>query len=174
MSEKTLLIKSPEHLLAQAYAMKCESEDRLQDLVDSLKQHNNMAAADIFSRTIDLIKLSLNEIELRVHEMDLPQIPPWEYQWYCDDQPDSVCIEKAHYLMTPVQALELAIVIENRFQEFFKQQTDNKISEDIRLIAYELAIHEKHLMKQLQSWKEQLDTSEIEQIQDFDPPNIPE
>ena len=78
MNNEKLIIKSPEHLFAQVYAMKCESEDRLQDLMDSLNQHNNRCAADIFSQTIDLIKLSLKNIEQRVKGMQLPEIPPWE------------------------------------------------------------------------------------------------
>jgi len=174
MSKEILIIKSTEHLFAQVYAMKCESEDRLQDLIDSLNQHNNSAAAEIFSRTIELIKLSLENIEQRVQGMQLPQIPPWESQWHCDDQPDLLCIENAHYLMSPLQALELAIFNEQRLQEFFKQQADIGINEDIRLIANELLFQEMQLAEQMQSWKKQLENSETEQNEDFDPPNIPE
>ena len=174
MSKDILIIKSPEHLFAQVYAMKCESEDRLQDLIDSLNQHNNIAAADIFSRTIELIKLSLANIEQRVQGMQLPQIPPWESQWHCDDQPDLLCIENAHYLMSPLQALDLALFNEQRLQEFFKQQADIGMDEEIRLIANEFLVQEKQLTAQMQSWKKQLENSETEQNEDFDPPNIPE
>lgn len=174
MSKEFLMIKSPEHLFAQVYAMKCESEDRLQDLIDSLNQHNNKAAADIFSRTIELIKRSIENIEQRIEGMQLPEIPPWESQWHYDDQPDLVCIENAHYLMSPLQALELAIYNEMRLQEFFKQQVDKGVNEDVRLIASELLFHEKQLTEHMLSWKVQLENSEIEQNEDFDPPNIPE
>ncbi len=175
MSNDLLIIKSPEHLLAQVHAMKCESEDRLQDLIDSLTQHNNMAAADIFSRTHKLIKLSVQNIEQKAQGMQLPEIPPWESQWHCNEQPDCLCIENAHYLMTPVQALDLAIFNEKRLLVFFKQQTEIGFNENIRLIANELLIHENQLTKQMQSWREHLEKSETEQQnEDFDPPNIPE
>jgi len=174
MNNEKLIIKSPEHLLAQAYAMKCESEDRLQDLIDSLKQHNNSAAADIFSRTIELIQNSIKNIEHRAQGMQLPEIPPWESQWYCEEQPDCQCIENAHYLMTPLQALELAIFNEKRLQEFFKEQSDNNINKEIRLIANEFLIQETQFTVQMYSWKEQLENSQMEQNEDFDPPNIPE
>ena len=174
MKNKKLIIKSPEHLLAQVYAMKCESEDRLQDLIDSLKQHNNSAAADIFSRTIKLIQDSIKNIEYRAQGMQLPEIPPWESQWYCEEQPDCQCIENAHYLMTPLQALELAIFNEKRLQEFFKEQIDNEFNEEISLIAKEFLIQENKLTVQMRSWKEQLKNSQTEQNEDFDPPNVPE
>lgn len=174
MNDVILIIKSPEHLLAQVHAMKCESEDRLQDLIDSLTQHNNIAAANIFSHTIELIKLSLINIEQRAKGMQLPEIPPWESQWHYDDQPDSACIERAHYLMTPLQALNLAIVNENRLHEFFKQQADKGINKEVRLIANDLLIQEKLLIEQMQSLITQFENSEINDNEDLDPPNIPE
>lgn len=174
MNNEKLIIQSPEHLLAQVYAMKCESEDRLQDLIDSLNQHNNSAAADIFSRTNELIKLSIKNIEQRVQGMQLPKIPPWESQWHSTEQPDCLCIENAHYLMTPLQALDLAIFNEKRLQEFFIQQIDKAFNEEIRLIANEFLVQEKQWTVQMHSWKEQLEKSQTEQNEDFDPPNIPE
>ena len=174
MNNEKLIIKSPEHLFAQVYAMKCESEDRLQDLMDSLNQHNNSSAADIFSHTIDLIKLSLKNIELRVQGMQLPEIPPWESQWHCDHQPDLVCIENAHYLMSPLQALELALFNERRLLEFFKQQIDNGINQEIRLLADEFLTQEMKLTAQMDSWREKLENDPMEKIEDFDPTNVPE
>ena len=174
MSKENLIIKSPEHLFAQVYAMKCESEDRLQDLIDSLNQHEKMQATETFSRTIELIKLSLKNIEQRVQGMQLPEIPPWESQWHYEDQPDLVCIENAHYLMSPLQALELALFNERRLLEFFKQQVDKGINEEIRLIADEFLVQEKQLTAQMHSWRAQLEKAPTEQHEDFDPPNIPE
>ena len=174
MKNEQLMIKSPEHLLAQVYAMKCESEDRLQDLIDSLNQHNNSAAADIFSRTNELIKCSIKNIEHRVQGIQLPEIPPWESQWHCEEQPDHQCIENAHYLMTPLQALDLAIFNEKRLQDFFIQQIDKGINEEIRLIADEFLVQEKQLTRKMSSWKKQLEKSQTEQNEDFDPPNVPE
>lgn len=174
MSKQILIIESPEHLLAQVHAMKCESEDRLQDLIDSLTQHNNIAAADIFSHTIELIRASLENIEQRAQGMQLPDIPPWESQWHCKDHPDCVCMEHAHYLMTPLQALDLAIFNESCLYEFFKQQADHGVNKDIRHIANELKVLEKQLTKQMQSWRAQLESSETAQNEDLDPPNVPE
>ena len=174
MNNEKLTIKSPEHLLAQVYAMKCESEDRLQDLIDSLKQHNNGAAADVFSRTNELIKLSIKNLEQRTQGMQLPEIPPWELQWHSKEQPDCLCMENAHYLMTPLQALELAIFNEKHLQEFFIQQIDTGVNEEIRLIADEFLVQEKQLTVQMHSWKEQLENDPTEQNEDFDPPNMPE
>lgn len=174
MNNEKLTIESPEHLFSQVYAMKCESEDRLQDLIDSLQQHNNSAAADIFSRTLELIQGSINNIEQRIQGMQLPEIPPWESQWHCEQQPDYLCIENAHYLMTPLQALELAIFNEKRLQDFFILQIDNGINEEVRLIADEFLVQEKQLTIQMYSWKEQLENSQTEQNEDFDPPNVPE
>ena len=174
MNNEKLTITSAEHLFAQVYAMKCESEDRLQDLIDSLQQHNNSAAAEIFSRTLELIQGSIKNIEQRTQGMQFPQIPPWEAQWHCEEQADYLCIENAHYLMTSLQALELAILNEKRFQAFFKQQIDIAVNKKIRHMADDFLTQEKQLTKQMHSWKKQLESSSTEYNEDFDPPNIPE
>ena len=44
---------------------------------------------------------------------------------------------------------------------------------ETRLIANEFLVQEKQLTVQMHSWKEQLEKSQTEQNEDFDPPNIP-
>ncbi len=174
MNKPTLIIKSPEHLLAQFIAMKCESEDRLQDLSDSLKQHNNMPSAEIYMRVIELIKVSIKNIEQKTERMNIPDIPPWESQWHYSEQPDLLCVESAHYLMSPLQALELALCTEKRMQEFLQQQINNTMKDEIQRIAKDLLVHEQQMAEQMLSWKDPLEKSQQEQVEDFDPPNMPE
>ena len=174
MNKPTLMIKSSEHLLAQFHAMKCESEDRLQDLTDSLKQHNNIPAADIYVRVNELVKETIKNLDKKVDGMTIPDIPPWESLWHYDEQPDSLCMESAHYLMSPLQALELALCTENRMQEFLQLQLEDSIRDDIQHVARELLVNEKQMTEKMLSWKELLVQSQQDQVEDFDPPNMPE
>lgn len=167
-------IKSSAHLLAHVHAMKCESEDRLQDLSDCLTQHNNLQAAEIFDQTIRLIQQGLLKIEQYAAGMELPNIPPWQYQWHCQDQPDCLCIDQAHYMMTPLQALDLAVFNEQRLQMFCKQQMDNGIADNIKQLAAALYQLELQHIDKMSSWREQLNLLENELLEDFDPPNMPE
>jgi len=174
MNNKNSTIKSPEHLLAQLYAMKCDSADRLQDLIDTLQQHHNKAAADIFLRTLELIQESIKEIELRAQGLQLPSIPPWEIQWQSQRQADCQCIDNAHYLMSAQQAIELALSNERGFHEFFKQQISDHKNNKIIIMGNELYQKEKQITEKMNRWREQLKDNLPEQNEDLDPPNIPE
>ena len=76
--------------------------------------------------------------------------------------------------MSPLQALELALFNERRLLEFFKQQIDNGLNQEIRLLADEFLTQEIQLTAQMDSWREQLENDPMEHIEDFDPPNVPE
>jgi len=167
-------IDSVEYFLAHIHAMKCESESCLEDLADCLSQHNNRTAADMFTRIVKVIKLSLKNIEVISKDLTLPDIPPWKYQWNYQQQPDNLCLEQAHYLMPPLQALDLAIFNESRIEAFYRQHTEQGVDENIRQIANELSSQEQRLIEQMQSWREELDKMETNYEEDYDPPNMPE
>ena len=139
-----------------------------------MSEHNNHTAADIFAQSIELIQISLKSIESMSKDLTLPDIPPWKYQWKYQQQPDSLCLDQAHYLMTPLQALNLVVFNESQIEAFCLQYAENGVNENIRQIAKKLSSQEQYLIEQMQSWHEQLDKMDINHEEDYDPPNMPE
>jgi hypothetical protein len=174
MSNPPLIIHSIEQLLAQAQAMKCESDDRLHDLEHTLREHNNCKAADVFLQIRAWIKHSITDIEQRTKTMTLPVIPPWDAQWSCAEPADCACMEQAHYLMSPQQALKLTLYNEQRFSVFFDHQSQHGATPTIRQTAEELLTQDKKLMAQIQALQDNFDPDDNYEQDDFDPPNIPE
>jgi len=166
-------IDSVEYLYAIVHAMKCESEDRLQDLADCLENHHNTAAEQIFRKTITLVQNSIESIENKTRDMSLPSIPPWEYQSLGLTDPDCHCMDHAHYLMNAKEALNLAIVNEERiayFLEQLKRHTDISIVK----VAESIVNDEKSLLAEMAEWHKDIEINEHHQSEDFDPPNMPE
>ncbi|MBF0264628.1 MAG: hypothetical protein HQL46_05095 [Gammaproteobacteria bacterium] len=166
-------IDSVEYLYAIVHAMKCESEDRLQDLADCLENHHNKEAEDIFRQAINLIQKSIDGIEYKTSDLSLPSIPPWEYQSLGLTDPDCHCMENAHYLMSAKEALNLTIVNEERisyFLEQLKRHTDSSIIE----VAENIVKEEKQLLAEMATWHKDIEESEPKRTEDFDPPNMPE
>ncbi len=174
MSNTPLTIHSIEQLLAQAHAMKCESDDRLHDLEHSLREHHNAKAAAVFLQIRAWLKHSINDIEQRASAMTLPVIPPWDAQWSCAEPADCACMEQAHYLMSPQQALKLTLYNEQRFAVFFDHQSQQGATPAIRQTAKELLTQDKKLMAQIQALQDKFDPDDDCKQDDFDPPNTPE
>ena len=111
-------LDNAEEFLAHMLALKCETEDRLQDLADCLEEHHNLEAADVFRHFQGLAADGVDEIERLAKGYELPSIPIWEYEWHTINSPENACIDNAHYLMSSRQALELARLNSRRTHDF--------------------------------------------------------
>ena len=147
-----IALSSEAEFLAHVIALKQESEDRLQGMADCLAEHNNPDAAE---------------------GLELPEIPPWEYQWHCSDDPDAICMDQAHYMMNIRQSLELAMFNEQRSMQFFKRvHTEVKHVGVIELAQQFITVEEKFaaIIQQRLLLIEDDDAP----CEDLDPPNMPE
>jgi len=171
--ELKIELSGMEEFLAHALALKYESEERLEQLAHCLAEHNNQAAADVFQGLIDSIGSVIRELEALAADRYLPQIPPWEYQWHCDDDPEALCIDQAHYLMTARQSLELARFNELRSLQFFQKVKDEVADDQIASLAQRLIEIELAFADDIQQRLESL-PQDSPPCEDLDPPNMPE
>ncbi|NNJ90949.1 MAG: rubrerythrin [Gammaproteobacteria bacterium] len=167
-------IYSIEEFLAHSLALKCETEDRLQELADCLEEHNNLKVAHIFRELEQLAAESVSSIEQLAKGLELPSIPIWDFQWYCSNSPESACIDNAHYQMNTHQALELAKFNSGRTHRFLRLVIDEIKIDEVQQSAQLLLSHEEIFISRIEQWMEDIGNDETPMCTDLDPPNMPE
>jgi|GEM_PF-1044508 len=166
-------IHSEAEFLAHVIALKNESEERLQTMADCLYVHNNPKAADVFQELATYIAQTVQQLESQASGLELPNIPPWEYQWHCSNNPDSLCMDHAHYMMSMRQALALALFNEQRSLAFFRRIHDEVEYAPVRALALEQIAVEERFAELVQA--RMLNLPEDDRLcDDLDPPHMPE
>ena len=170
---KAINISSEAEFLAHMLALKNESEERLQTLADCLYAHNNSRAAEVFQQLANDLAESIRLLEDKAAGIELPNIPPWEYQWHCSNNPEALCMDHAHYLMSMRQALELALFNEQRGLAFLQRIHDEVADESIRALSSDQIDIEQRFAERLREWMLGLPEDEA-MCDDLDPPHMPE
>ncbi len=167
-----ITISSEAEFLAHVIALKQESEERLQIMADCLSEHNNFDAAEVFQHLAEIIRKNIKQLENKAINVELPEIAPWEYQWHCADDPDSICMDQAHYMMSARESLELALFNEQRSVEFFNRVYAEVNKPEVRNLAEHLIKTEKDYAEVISQRLEEASHDEL--LEDLDPPNMPE
>lgn len=167
-------IESLEELCAHALELEHESASRFNQLADSMEVHHNTAVAGLFRRLAKLSEEHAALIEQRALGLELPRIPPWEFKWNCPEGPESNCLDdNVSYLMTPAQALKLALYNEEQGRAFYAGIAAHSGDSQVRQLAEEMAAEEAEHAALLRQWQDQLRA--VEPLsEDLDPPNLPE
>lgn len=174
MSEfQDIKFESEAEFLAHVIALKNESEDRLQTMADCLSVHNNPHAAEVFQTLAEFLAQTVQQLEANAAGMQLPNIPPWEYLWHCSDDPESLCMDQAHYMMSVKQSLELALFNEQRSLVFFKRVLDDVEHPQIQQLARQQIDLEYEFADFIQQQMALLGEDDYI-CDDLDPPNMPE
>ena len=171
--QDTISIADEAEFLAHVIALKNESEERLQVMADCLSEHNNPNAAGVFTELAQFIAGTIGQLEDKAREHHLPEIPPWEYQWHCATDPEAICMDHAHYLMSVREALELALFNEKRSMEFFQRIEQDVTHPEVVELAREQLMIEKEFADLIQQRLMGLAEEDLV-CEDLDPPNIPE
>jgi rubrerythrin len=175
MSETDKTIRTVGELLVHALELEHESAERYGELAQSMAIHNNQEVADLFEHLADMSEAHADEVRGRAEGVDLPEIPPWELKWTCPGSPESNCMEtQVSYLMTALQALELALHNEMRGRDFYAHVAMSSPNPDVRHLAGEMAEEESEHVDLLKDWLAKETHSQEPAPLDLDPPNIPE
>lgn len=166
-------IHSEAEFLAHVIALKHESEERLQNMADCLSEHHNPAAAEVFASLAQLVSQTVHQLEAKAAGLQLPEIPPWEFQWHCTNDPESLCMDHAHYLMSARESLQLALFNEKRSVEFLNRVVNEVDHAGVRQLAQQQAQIEQQFAEMIQQRLENM-AEDVERVEDLDPPNMPE
>lgn len=136
-------IASVAELLMHAYTIEAEAEERYLDLACQMEVHHNPAVASLFRKLADYEGRHAQHILAQAPDMELPEIAPWEFKWLSVESPELVDLIEIHYLMTPQQALMLALAAEEAAHRFFDKLARSAPNGDVREMAARFAEEER-------------------------------
>ena len=167
-------IKDLDTFLAYSIALEEEAADRHDELADMLDVHNNPGVAGTFRKLAHYSRLHAQEIREHATGRKLPVIAPWDFGWEDMEGPETADIGDVNYLMNTAHALQIAMGNERRAHDFYFEISQESRVEAIRTMAAEFAEEEKEHLGLLEQWIDKTDESTEEQLDDPDPPHMPE
>ncbi|HEX2566750.1 MAG TPA: ferritin family protein [Burkholderiales bacterium] len=135
-------IQSAPELYAHAIAIEREAAVRYGELARQMTDRGNEAVADIFAALARMETEHLASLEARTAGLALPGIAAGKYQWFDDGAPETAAHEWLFRLITPHQALRIALDAEKRAQAFFERVMLTCDDAALRALAREMAEEE--------------------------------
>jgi rubrerythrin len=157
-------------LLAHALAIEQEACARYRELAGQMDVHNNPATAKFFRRMVRLEGMHADRILAQAVNCRLPTLAPWEYGWSDPEAPETADFADVHHLLTPTQALRLALHNERRAHDYFQAIASAATDAEIRDLARELAADERQHMEWLAHELKDADAHPEPPRTDMDPP----
>ncbi len=157
-------------LLAHALAIESEAVQSYEDLADQMRQFGNTEVAELFDRMAKLEAQHAARIREESKDVEIPELAPWEFRWLGLEAPENIDLAAVHYLMTPHQALELALVNETSAMKFFEAVAAGCVDERARALAIEFADDERQHVKWMKEWLAKYPPPDADWDYDPDPP----
>jgi rubrerythrin len=170
-------IASIPEFLAHALELEYESAERYRELAGNMAVHNNPEIAELFEYLSRMSDLHALEVQERAKGLTLPEIPPWDFKWAAGGSPEANAAdqdEDLNYLMTPIQAMYLALHNEIRGRDFYAQVAAGSTDPEVRQLAAEMVEEENQHAALLEERLARMDLSRAMPAEDLDPPNMPE
>jgi rubrerythrin len=112
----------------------------------------NTKVAKIFAKMSNIEAKHVETIEEQIRGHNLPMLTPNQYRWRGLESPENADSGRLFHLMTPCQALSLALDSEKRAYEFFADVVDDSIDERVREMAAEFAVEEEQHVAWVEEW----------------------
>jgi len=132
-----------------------------------MEQGGNREVQELFEKMSVLEAEHAAQIREQAGDMKFPELAPWEYRWPGMEPPENIDLAGIHYLMTPHQALSLALENEQNAKEFFEAAAEGAADAGVRALAVEFAEDERQHVAWMQEWLARY--PEPEDDWDFDP-----
>jgi len=136
-------IGSPAELYAHAIAIEREAAERYAELATHMADLGNQAVAELFGRLAGLEAEHLETLLRRTDGVSVPQVAAAAYRWLDAGAPETAARDLVFRLMTPRNALEVALGAEQRAQEFFEHVFATAADPALRALAQEMAAEER-------------------------------
>jgi rubrerythrin len=136
-------IRSPAELYAHAIAIEREAAERYAELAERMSDRGNNAVAEIFGRLAGFEAEHLEGLLRRTEGIALPRFSENDYRWLDAAAPETAARELVFRLITPRQALAIALKAEQRAQAFFEQVLMTAGDPALRALAREMALEEQ-------------------------------
>ena len=160
-----------DELLAHAFAIESEAEERYTMLAEQMEVHHNDEVAELFRKLAEIEGKHVDKVRAMPGGNAIAHVAPWDLQWQGQSSPEAPDFDAAHYLMTPHHALELAMQGECYAAEFFADVAANASDETVKKMAEELAEEEREHISLVEKWLARYPKPEPDWDEDPDPPN---
>ncbi len=167
-------IASAGELLAHALAIETAATERYEELADQMEVHNNPEVAELFRKMAAIEGKHVDHVNTISAGFELPHIAPWDFCWKGMDSPEEAQPDDVHYLMTPHQAIQLALRCERQAVEFFAGLAAQVEDEEVATLARRLGREEEEHVALLEQWLARLPEPAGDWAEDPDPPALQE
>ena len=160
MSSKNIPGNTPPHIttleemLAYALVLETEAAERYTELAGLMAEHNNLEVSELFQKLGRIEQIHADDIRKMSEGRVLPKISPWEYRWSGPESPEALDSSELHYLITPHQAVKLALRGEQRAADFYGAVVHTAKSKDVQDLAREYEKDEQEHVRLLNGWLE--------------------
>ena len=107
-------VRSVPELYAHALAIEREAAERYRELAERMADEGNAAVAALFGELAEMESRHEAQLATESEGMALPRLAPGEYAWLDRGAPESAAHDLVFRLMTPHDALEIALAGERR------------------------------------------------------------
>ena len=136
------VIRTAAELYAHAIVIEREAAQRYAELAERMADLGNEAVAELFGRLAGFEAEHLETLLRRTDGVALPEFAADEYRWLDAGAPETVARELVFRLLTPHQALKIALAAEKRAQAFFEHVLVTADDPALRALAKEMAAEE--------------------------------
>lgn len=157
-------------LLVHALVIELEAVQSYLDLASQMQECGNDAVAELFAKMAEYEQEHADKIRIQAGDIELPELAPWEYRWPGFEPPENIDTAGIHYLMTPHQALSLALENEQNALEFFDEIAGNNTDSKVRELAREFADDERQHVAWMEEWLAKYPAPDSDWDYDPDPP----
>ena len=135
------LFSVPE-LYAHAIAIEREAAERYAEFAERMEDLGNPGTAEVFARLAGFEAEHLDALLRRTESIPLPRLSENDYRWLDAGAPETAARELIFRLLTPRQALAIALHAEQRAQAFFEHVLMTAQDPALRALAREMAADE--------------------------------
>lgn len=139
-------------LLLHALVIELEATERYKQLANMMEQIGNRKVSKFFSKMSDIEAKHAETIDEHIRGQKLPLLTPSQYHWQGLEAPENTDSDRLFHLMTPRQAMTLALDNEKRAYEFFATVVDDSTDECVREMAAEFAVEEEQHVAWVEEW----------------------
>jgi rubrerythrin len=135
-------VRSVPELYAHALAIEREASARYLDFAEHMADEGSDHVAKLFRNLAKFEAQHVDQLLEATREMALPEIPPGQYAWLDDGAPETAAHDLLFRLMTPHDALDIALAAERRAQRFFDDVYETATDDQLRDLALDMAREE--------------------------------
>jgi rubrerythrin len=135
-------IRSAQELYAHSIAIEREAAERYAEFAERMADLGNTAVAEVFVMLASVEAQHLRQLQRRTEGVALPRLDAHSYRWLDAGAPKAVARELVFRLMTPRNALVIALGAEKRAQAFFEHVLMTAADAALRELACEMAADE--------------------------------